>query len=159
MKNKVRWLVIVMSVIILSGCMSLTTTQRKAYDDDQYILQEKDNYTFTNRSYQDEDENYAMTFDTFYGVETLWEMDAEAEGKLFLEYESNLKKGSFRCVLVTPENEVITLFDGTDKGKLELDVVEGKSWLKIVGKDAGGAFAITINKAENIRIETVKQMK
>ena len=68
-----------------------------------------------------------------------------------------MEKGNFKIIEITPDKEVITLWenldDATAEGTLNIDVEEGTSLIKIVGKKAKGD--IQINAASNQEVQII----
>jgi hypothetical protein len=85
-----------------------------------------------------------MSFRLFYGVYTLYDLDIKDNESVVIDFESVETSGQFKTVIVTPENEILTIAEGNDKGKVSLDLTEGKYKIKIVGKDAQGSLAINL---------------
>ncbi|PKM70308.1 MAG: hypothetical protein CVU93_02745 [Firmicutes bacterium HGW-Firmicutes-18] len=128
----------------MTGCNTLTAAQRHAIENDRYVLRDSDSYRFTFRQSKRSPDGFDMSFRLFYGVYTLYDLDIKDNESVVIDFESVETSGQFKTVIVTPENEILTIAEGNDKGKVSLDLTEGKYKIKIVGKDAQGSLAINL---------------
>jgi hypothetical protein len=85
-----------------------------------------------------------IEFGNFYGSQTIWTIDAKKEGKIELQYDSNVNSGKFKGVLVKPGGEVINIFEGTKKDSTSITVPEGRYRFKIAGNAANGKAAVNL---------------
>ncbi|MBV1756613.1 MAG: hypothetical protein KMY55_02095 [Dethiosulfatibacter sp.] len=141
-------ILIIMAVIMIgtmTGCNTLTAAQRNAIENDRYVLRDSDSYRFTFRQSKRSPESCDMSFKLFYGVYTLYDLDVSENETVLIDFESVATSGQFKTVIVTPEDEIVTLAEGNDKGKLSLNLTKGTYKIKIVGKDAQGSVAINLN--------------
>lgn len=150
-------LVIVFSLLmslmfILSGC-AVSEFQKTVYNDDSKIVKQADSYNFRSRVGTTTNEKSEIKFTTFYGMDTLWSIEAKEEAAITVEYELKIEKGNFKIVLIGPDNKVITITDGGKSGKQELKLQKGNSRIKIVGKDAKGQVKMYIKGDRNLKIK------
>lgn len=134
----------IIMICTMTGCNTLTAAQRNAIENDRYVLRDTDSYRFTFRQSKRSPDGFDMSFRLFYGVYTLYDLDIKDSESVTIDFESIETSGQFKTVIVTPENEIVTLAKGNEKGKLSLDLTEGNYKIKIVGKDAQGSLAINL---------------
>lgn len=141
-------------LIILAGCSGVSNKQKGIYTNNKQIAEEADTHTYSNRvGNKDSTENINqvnLEFSKFYGTDTLWSIESSGKDELEINYSLNISRGRFKAVLITPKEEVVDLFEGTDEGVKIVDVDEGKYRLKIVGQDAKGKIQIEIKENTNI---------
>ncbi len=125
----------------LTGC-SVGAKQQSVYDDDAQIVQEGDSYSFAKRTGTLEDDELTLEYRRFYGVQTVWSIDAASEQKLRLEFDSLVQKGKFKIVLVSPDDELLVVLEQGGQGVAELDLPPGEHALKIVGQNAAGRIEV-----------------
>ncbi|MDP3386748.1 MAG: hypothetical protein Q8S24_05910 [Eubacteriales bacterium] len=138
---------VIMGIIMIctmTGCNTLTAAQKNAIENDRYVLRDNDSYRFTFRQSRRSPESCDMSFRLFYGVYTVYDLDVKENDTVHIDFESVSTSGQFKTVIVTPENEIVTLTEGNGKGRLSLDLTKGTYKIKIVGKDAQGSVAINL---------------
>lgn len=102
------------------------------YDDDAKIAEINVNSAFTNN-----DLGINMSRSGYEGITKLFQIHSDTStATLTFEYEAIVTKGSFKCVLVTPNNEVITIGEQSDSVIKTLKLDKGFSYLKVVAKDS-----------------------
>jgi len=143
-------IVLAIMVGILTGC---TKYQRDIYNDDSKISGEADSYTFRTRLGNTYDDKAKFKFSKFYGMETLWVVNAKAEGAITLDIKAEVNNGKFKAVLISPDKQVSTIFEGSKEEKLEVKVPKGKSRIKVVGDGAKGEVNIIIKESDNIKVK------
>lgn len=156
--NRKHLIVAVLFIIIslLAGCGGITNKQKNIYNKDKQIAEEGDTYSYLKRisSKDSIDINQIyLEFDRFYGTDTLWSIDSSENCKVEINYAAEVKKGEFKAVLITPEKEVLNIFEGSDEGTKTMELNEGKYTLKIVGKEAKGKIDVSIEENLNIELE------
>lgn len=154
MKNSKAFIVILLSILILgivTGC-NVNDYQKNIYSDNSKIVKEGDSYTFKNRLGSTTKDEINIKFSTFYGMQTIWIIEASKEGVLTINYESQIKNGDFKTVLISPDDVVSHIFEQSENGNTTLNIPKGKSRIKIVGNGANGEVAITIKPDENMQI-------
>jgi hypothetical protein len=143
--------------ITLTGCSGVSNKQRNLYTNDESIAQEGDTYSYLSRiSSNDSNEKnnkIELQFSKFYGSDTLLNIVSREKQKLELNFISEITKGKFKAVLITPAEEVLVIFEGSGEGTKIIDVNEGKYRFKIVGQDAGGKMQLEIKENINIELE------
>jgi hypothetical protein len=143
-------IVLAIMVSIFAGC---TRYQRHIYNDDSKVAAAADSYSFGSRIGNTYDDKTKFKFSRFYGTETLWTVDAKEEGTITLEIKADVENGKFKAVLISPDKEVSTIFEGSKEEKLEVKVPKGKSRIKVVGDGAKGDISIKIKESDNIKVK------
>lgn len=156
MKTKITALFFVSLLVLalaFSGCSGADLDKQAIYGDDVKIAAEGDSYTFTNRvGSADDDAKLDLAYDGFSGSNSIWTVDFAEFGTLTVEYESNVTRGDFKVVLVGPETQVITLFEGTELSGTTADLTAGKYTIKLVGREASGTVKMTLEVAGNATV-------
>ncbi len=73
--------------------------------------------------------------------------------KIYSDLE--VEEGQFKVVLTTPEDEVMTLLEGSRAGVTSIELIEGVSKVKIVGYGAAGEIDLDISSSENVEVDIV----
>lgn len=147
--------IISLSLIMLSSCGNINENKQSIYDDDGKIVRSGDSYNYVKKSENSTKYKVGMTFGTFNGMDTLWRLESEGDASFTIEYDSEIDKGKFKCVLISPDDEVINIFEQSEEGIKTYKLLEGTSRIKIVGNNAGGAIAFVVSSDEEISIQKV----
>ena len=129
---------------VLSGCTAATAYQKSIYNDDSKIVKQADSFNFKTRIGNTTDKESSVKFGTFYGMETIWFVESEGNGTITFQYSSKVDKRKFKCVLITPKDKVIDVFEQSGEGEKSLDIPEGKNRIKIIGNNASGEIKLEI---------------
>lgn len=151
-------LLLILSIImitVLNGCSRVSAYQKGIYDKDKEIVKQNDSATFFKRIGNTTNDTLAISFSSFSGMESLWSIKSKGDNTLTIDYDLDLDKGRFKCVLITPDDEVINIFEDEDKDNKTIELPEGKSRIKIVGKEAKGKVAIAIVSMEDVNIQEI----
>ncbi len=142
-------------VLALSGFLtacSVGEKQRALYDDEGQFVKTGDSYSFFRKNGEIDERQMALSCQRFYGMQTVWEVNAEEEGLLKVNYDCQLKRGKLKVVVITPELDVMHLFEQCGKGSREITLSEGKYVVRIVGKNANGKVSMQLEHGENVSI-------
>lgn len=154
MNRKYLIILFLFILIILAGCNGISNKQKGIYTNNKQIAEKADTHTYSNRvGNKDSIENVNhvnLEFSKFYGTDTLWSIESSGKDELEINYSLNISRGKFKAVLITPKEEVLDLFEGTNEGVKNIDIDEGKYRFKIVGQDAKGKIQIGIKENTNI---------
>lgn len=156
-----RGLIIFSLTVILLGSLTgcrVSDYQSSIYNDDSKIVKQADSYSFRNRIGSTSNDKTEMRFGTFYGVDSIWSMDAKADDIVNIEYDIKIERGNFKVVLINPDNKVTTIAEGSKSGKEELKLQNGKSRVKVVGNNAKGAIKLSVKGGENVKIRKAKDL-
>lgn len=127
-------LIILLAIKIVGFVNSIPdfSIRNDIYDDDAKIAEINVNSAYTNH-----DLGVNMTQEGYEGVTKLFQIHSDTStATLTFEYEANVIKGSFKCVLVTPDHEVITIGEQSGSVTKTLKLEKGFSYLKVVAKDS-----------------------
>lgn len=154
--RKIKKAIIFLSSILLTfsitGC-SISEYQKSIYKDDSKIASQADSYSFRNRVGSTSSGKSSVKFGTFYGMDTLWTIEATKETSISLDIDVRVDSGDFKVVLINPDNRVIVIAEGQKSGTQELKLQMGKSRIKIVGSNAKGEAKLSIKDNNNIKIK------
>lgn len=142
---------IIMLTWSLFGC-SIDKEKADIYDNNKSILQEGDKYSFYHRDGEADEKHIDIKYNSFYGVQTLWVIQIEQESEIKIDYNSLVKSGNFKVVLVTPEQEITTIAEQSSKGAFIVAAPKGKYRVKIVGKNAIGNIQVDLLTHEENKI-------
>ena len=137
--NKMYLLICFLSVLLaLVGCSGISVKQKNIYKIDEQIAKEADTYSYLNRvdieGSSKKINQVHIEFSKFYGTDTIWRIETSGNNTLELSYKSEISKGKFKLVLVTEDEKVVNLFEGSDEGTREVDIEKGTYRLKWLGK-------------------------
>ena len=151
----------IISILILSlafiftGCSKVSSYQESIYSDESKIINEADSYSYLTRTGTTKDNKSTVRFKTFNGMETIWTINTEEEGTLTIEYNTVIKQGKFKLVLIDPNNDVQTIIEQPGSGTASIEMKKGKSRIKIVGLDAQGEIQAILSASKNMKVKSV----
>ena len=127
--------------------------QKTLYDNDEAIASEADSYSFRNRTGRSEGNSTDMKF-YLTGMDTIWQLSAEENCSLTVSFDITMKSGQFKVVLISPDNEVETIVEGSATGQKEISIMPGQSRIKIVGKETETELKLSLT-GEGIKFRAV----
>lgn len=136
--------VLMICIILATGCSLQTANKDDYYDDPDKIFRNSPKSRYYMVTYATDGVLEILSFETYNGVDEIYSIDSEGAGKLIMDYSSTCKKGKFKGVLVNPDNEIQTIFENDSSGHIEIDLKKGRSWIKLVGYNAGGKFETVV---------------
>jgi len=128
--------------VMMTACMTLDSHKLSIYTDDQAIIGDGDTYSYKQRVSGD-----TMEYVDFTGMETVARLDLPEDMSVHVNILSSVRKGEFKCVLITPTDELYLLAEHHSTSNINLDLPAGESRIKIVGKRASGEFGLSIEAA------------
>ena len=137
------------------GCSKISSYQKSIYDDNSKIAKAGDSYSFKNRVGNTMNNKATINFTTFYGMQTLWNIQSEGNGRITIQYYSNTKKGKFKVVYIDPNNEIENILQQSGEGTIKIDTKKGKSRIKLVGDNGGGTVKLNLEAQGDVRIENI----
>lgn len=159
MKSIKKFIILVISLIIVGAVASkviilletnrLGANERNIYNNEKKIVSESDSYSYLRRKLENEEKNIKFEFVEFTGIDTAYNIESTKEGIIELQYESQILKGKFKILLITPKNEIITVLSGNSNIKIE----SGQSKIRIVGYRSTGNFKMNIISTYGIDIK------
>lgn len=116
----------------------------KIFSNDEIIKEDLNRYSYWNKEGICNEHEGKIKFD-FTGVDTLWEIKCTKSESLNISYNSDIKNGDFKVVLITNNKRLIPILEGTKGGTKDLTLEKGINKIKIVGKKAKGSLEIKFN--------------
>lgn len=161
MKSKKNLIIGILSLILLCavviGIRTLITGsyagnyQRSIYNDNSKIASKGDSYSFLNRVCTNEDNKTSLEF-TFTGMDTIWKLETSQDTSVNIEYKSEISSGKFKVVLINPDGEVINILEQSTSGDKDVNLINGKSRIKIVGNNARGKLQLSISSNKDVKL-------
>ncbi|WP_130805339.1 hypothetical protein [Senegalia massiliensis] len=149
MKKSIKTLLIFILTIFLSftlmGCSYLSEKKGEVYNDNHEIASGEDSALFIKSVENNMGNNKSLRFSSFSGVKTLWKIESQGNGKVILDYDIEVTEGDFKIVLVTPDKEIVEIYEKDIVDNKELKLESGKSQIKMVGNKAKAKIKININ--------------
>lgn len=142
--NKVFFVFLILIIITITGCNSVTNYQNSVFDDEDKIVEDKDSYTYKKRIGKTVENEIDLKFSSFTGIETINRIKVNEEKEIIFTFQSTIDDGDFKVVLITPEDEIINILEGTSEGTESITLKKGISKIKLVGKKAKGEVKINI---------------
>lgn len=144
-KTIVQGFLLLAAVYFLSSCSAQFEAHNAIYDQDEALAQSGDKFSYVSRVGSATSNSAVMDFETFAGVDTLWNASSEGEGAIELTYRTAIDRGEFKFIIVGPDQQVTTLFSGSRTGKQRIPLDPGQTRLKIVGRSAAGEVDFRVN--------------
>ena len=144
--------VIASKVIIVLESDSLGANGRDIYNNEYKIVSENDSYSYLRKKLKNEENNMNLKFVEFTGIDTAYNIESYKEGIITLQYETEILKGEFKVLLITPSNEIVNVLEGNNKGNNNIKISSGKSKIRIVGNKSTGNLKINITSSDDIDI-------
>lgn len=142
MKSRIKIIVLILLMSLVSGCSPLNSYQAGIYDDDAKIANQGDSYTFGNRLGSIKETGLHLEFGGFYGKQTVKEFQIETQRVIKLKITIKLAGGKFKVVLIDADNDVSILAEGEIDGSYDVPVTQGRNAIVIVGKNASGEVSM-----------------
>lgn len=127
--------------------------QKEMYDNNNYISQGSDSYTYRERVQGPDEKNLDLKFQGFTGSDTIWLVQASQPGQISINYEANVTSGRFKIVVVSPEREVSIVAESPRKGSHSFKLTEGEYRIKMVGEKAQGNIKASLDTGQGIAAE------
>lgn len=137
MKKIIALFLLCCTIILISGCAD---DRNAIYDDSVKIAKSSDSHLSVMSVYNRNDNEFNMSAQSFTGAKTIWNYDAKNEGDVTFSYSLSVSEGGkAKLVLITPDNEVVTLIENIDNieeiQSQTVSLKKGKNRIKIVGYD------------------------
>lgn len=146
---------IVLTIMIITSCSSVVNYQNSIFQDENKIVENVDSYTYRSRIGKSRGNKYDVKFASFSGMDTIYKIKSDGENDVVFAFESVIEDGEFKVVLITPDDEIINLVNGTKEGNERIKIKEGVNRIKLVGKKAKGEIKLKIDSGEDIAIKRV----
>ena len=137
----------------LGGCAP--SRHAAIYDDDARICDNADSYTFVNYrgGIDPEGGEVELDFAGFTGKYTLWNLYTDGEADATLSGEVAVGSEPYRLVMVTPEDDVVEILEGSGTVDEQLELADGRTRLVMLGKSAEGSVALELEASDNVRVD------
>lgn len=122
---------------------------QQIYENNKLIVAQGDTYSFVNKQGKSEDNKTDLSF-TFEGTDTIWNIKADVDSQMSIDYDANIKSGDFKVVLIDPEDELEIILEGTSKGTKRFNLPKGESRIKMVGRDSEGHLTMTVSSEDKV---------
>lgn len=142
--NKVFFVFLIL--ITMTGCTSVTGYQNSVFDDENKIIEDKDSHTYKKRIGKTVENEVDIQFDSFTGIETINRIELDEEKDIIFNFKSTIDGGDFKVVLITPDDEIINILEGTNEGTKTISLKEGIIKIKLVGRKAEGEVKFNIDE-------------
>ena len=143
----------ILVAMAITSYNSVTNYQKGIFDDENKIAEEGDSYTYSIRQGKSAGNEANIKFTSFWGMDTVFEITSAGENDVVFNFESVIDNGDFKVVLITPDNEVVNILEGTKKVSETISLKDGTSRIKLVGRKARGEIKIKIDSGENVDIK------
>lgn len=156
MRNYFKLIMVSLVVLIamaIAGCSSATSYQKSVFDDESKIIKEGDSYSYGNRIGETKENKADIKFSSFSGMDTIYKITADEENDAIFDFEAIVDKGDFKVVLITPDDEIIDIVNGTGEGNQTVQLKVGTSRIKLVGKNAKGMIKVNIDTSCNVTVQ------
>lgn len=157
MKNSNRALLIILvmaTIVTIIGCSPVVDYQNSISNDDK-IVKDSDSHTYLVRHGKSKGNETDIKFTSFSGTDTIFKITSDTETAIVFNFESIVDKGDFKVVLITPEDEIVEIVNGEQGGSETIQLKEGKSRVKLVGRKAKGQIKMNIEAGEDIKIKAI----
>lgn len=147
--------IFIISTLFLNGCNKNDINDNEGenlYNDNEKIVQDYDNFNYSFRNSKGEKSKFEMSFKVFSGTDTLMKINANDGEKLNLNYNIKLKKGNFKLVLISPDNELNIISEGDGDGTYESILKDGEYRIKAVGNNAKGSIKIKADTNAKVKV-------
>jgi outer membrane lipoprotein-sorting protein len=153
LSNLVKFILLISLCVLLllpAGCSKSSLAD--IYNNNAKIAESGDSYNFKERMGSNTLNELKLKFKTFYGMETIWIIEARVQGTITFDFETQIKSGKFKAVLISPTKEVMTILDQSNAGSITLSVDKGNNRVKIVGNGATGEVNLLANLNKDIGV-------
>jgi len=85
-------------------------------------------------------------------MDTIWKLETSQDTSVNIEYTSEISSGKFKVVLINPDDEVINILEQSTSGNRDVNLINGKSRIKIVGNNARGKLQLSISSNKDVKL-------
>ncbi|NLC45119.1 MAG: hypothetical protein GX783_12670 [Clostridiales bacterium] len=148
-------ILVMLAIMINAGCSSVVSHQDSIFDNDSKIIAQGDSHTYKSRLGNIADKETEIKFNSFSGSDTIYRIISDGESDAIFNFSSISDKGDFKVVLITADDEIINIVNGTGEGSESISIEDGTSRVKLIGKKAKGEIKLKIESGENVDIKVV----
>ncbi len=143
--------------VLLTGCSGISDMVA-VYDNEARIASQSNSYNKVNYRQSEKNNTITVVCETFEGMDTLWDYDAEGTESFDFAYDLKSESGKAKLVLIRPDGSLETLVEVTDKtegrkaeGAMTLEMEAGRNRIKLVGgEDTQIDLEMTMTKLQGI---------
>lgn len=142
-----RVALLLLGLVCLLGLTSCgpSENQKAIYHDDAAIARQSDSYYYVKHLSNTKNDQYDASFASFTGSDTCWSQRIGADGAQFsLSVVSTVSSGSWKLVLIAPDDTVTMIAEGSAEEGFETLLTEGTWRIKSVGLECEGNFLFSI---------------
>ena len=133
--------------VCLTGC-GPSKKQKAVYNDDSLIAGQSHTCFYVKHLSNHSGTEYTENFGSFTGSDTIWSQTAKEGEALKISGSAEIKSGSWKLVLVDPDDNVTVLLEYGGSLDETIPLTEGKWRVKSVGLEAKGFAELAIEKAD-----------
>lgn len=113
------------------------------YYNDCIIKPERDNCTYLYSKGTNESGDTDISF-RFSGMDTIWGINSRKEIDVVFKYNSVIKDGDFKVVLINPDESISEILNGSEEGEITHLIKPGKTKVMIVGNKVSGSLKLRL---------------
>ena len=125
--------------------------QQMIFDDLDIIVQDYDSYSYLTKKGRNIGNTSDLEFE-FSGMDTIWSIKAKNDGVLHVRFQSVITDGEFKVLLITPNHEIVTILNQSIADEKNIQIPEGTSKIKLVGRNAKGKLKMTLTANQWLNI-------
>lgn len=152
MKNNILIIYTVLVMLFFAGCSNIDSYQNSIYNDNMKISKQGDSFSFKDRIGTIEDNSLSLTFNAFYGKQTIWQLDSKEHSSIDLDIKVKVTNGKFKICLINNNKEVTVIAEGSKDEIISINVPTGNNYIAILGRNAAGEVNATISNKVNVSI-------
>lgn len=126
--------------------------EKSSYDNNQAISQEWDTHEYRYYDQSSPDHNLDLKFESFNGYDTFYRINSNQPKKISVKYDTNVDNGRFKIVIVSPQQRLTKIAEGSGQGNKTITLEPGESRIKIVGDNAAGTVKMMIVGGDGIKV-------
>jgi hypothetical protein len=131
--------------------------QANIYNNNDKIAQEESNYTYITFGSDRKNNEMEIKYSGFSGIDTICFIEAKEDAEITINYDSTVKKGNFKAVLINPQSEIETIVEGSGQSSKTIKLAKGKYGFRNVGANADGKIKFSISNNTNVIITEDKK--
>lgn len=151
MKKSILCIAAAMVFLFLSSCSLVIHDHANQYDlanysSDTWIARVGDSYSFMFRRGETSSDRTEFCFRGFYGKQSLWELEVEQAGTLFVSIGIDEQlRGRFKvCLVDRTTAKVMVLSEGKGDVRRNIYLEVGSYTVMVVGYDAQGSVSVSL---------------
>ncbi len=153
MKNYIILIMVILFTMTITGCSSVLNYQRSIFNEESKIIKSGDSHSYKDRIGSVREDEIDIKFSSFSGTDTIWKVLVEEDVDIVLDFKSVIDKGEFKVVLITPNDEIVNIINGTEERRQTILLKKGTNRIKLVGKEAKGEIKMNIDGDSNIKVK------